>query len=256
MTDITVNQTNVIIEVQDNAVDVVLTRGGKNNLSELNDVELSSPATNEVLKYNGSAWVNGSSSATVNTLNDIGDVVTSGQANNDFLVFNGTNWVNETSSAARTSLGLSTSDAPTFAGQTITGAAVFSSTVKGIAKEACFVASDQTVDLSTGDGKAYIVIPASFNGMNLVRVRSNVITAGTTGTSDFQIHNLTQAADMLSTKLTIDSGGTSSGTAVTPAVIDTNNDDVATGDVLRLDIDAVSTTAPKGLFLIMEFDTP
>ena len=123
-------------------------------------------------------------------------------------------------------------------------------------KEATFVSTDYTADLSTGDGKAYIHIPAALNGMNLVTVHAEVITAGTTGTSDFQIHNVTQTADMLSTKITIDSGETGSDTAATPPVIDTANDDVATNDVLRLDIDAVSTTAPKGLIVTMEFRLP
>lgn len=50
---------------------------------------------------------------------------------------------------------------------------------------------------------------------------------------------------MLSTAMTIDSAETSTSTAATPPVIDTANDDVATGDVIRIDIDAISTTAPK-----------
>jgi hypothetical protein len=113
-----------------------------------------------------------------------------------------------------------------------------------------------TTDLATGDGKAYCVIPAALGGMDLVRVHARVITAGTTGTSDFQIHNLTQAVDMLSTKITIDSGETGSDTAATPPVIDGSNDDVATNDVLRIDVDAISTTAPKGLIITMEFRLP
>ena len=79
----------------------------------------------------------------------------------------------------------------------------------------CF---DYTTDTATGDGKGYFHIPASLNGMNLVAVHAEVITAGTTGTTDIQIHNVTQAADMLSTKLTIDSGETGSDTAATPGM--------------------------------------
>jgi len=111
-------------------------------------------------------------------------------------------------------------------------------------------------DLATGDGQAYFIVPASLNGMNLVTVSGGVVTAGTTGTTDFQIHNVTQAADMLSTKLTIDSAETTSATAATAAVIDTANDDVATGDVIRIDVDAVSTTAPKGGFITLGFRLP
>lgn len=112
------------------------------------------------------------------------------------------------------------------------------------------------VSLTVGDGKIYIPIPAELNGMNLIGVYFAVITAGTTGTTDFQIHNVTDAVDMLSTKATIDSGETSTATAATPAVIDTTKDDVATNDLLRIDIDAISTTAPKGLVFYLRFALP
>jgi hypothetical protein len=61
---------------------------------------------------------------------------------------------------------------------------------------------------------------------------------------------------MLSTKLTIDSAETGSDTAAAAAVINTSTDDVATNDLLRIDVDAVSTTAPKGLIITLEFQLP
>lgn len=117
----------------------------------------------------------------------------------------------------------------------------------------CF---DYTTDTATGDGKGYFHIPAGLNGMNLVEVHAEVITAGTTGTTDIQIHNVTQAADMLTTKITIDSTETGSDTAATAAVIDTANDDVATNDLIRIDVDAVSTTAAQGLIVTLGFQLP
>lgn len=118
------------------------------------------------------------------------------------------------------------------------------------------VAFDYTTDTAVGDGAAYFRVPSSLNGMNLVAVAARVITAGTTGTTDIQINNVTQAADMLTTKLTIDSGETDSSTAATAAVIDAANDDVATGDLIRIDVDAVSTTKAKGLLVMLEFRLP
>lgn len=115
---------------------------------------------------------------------------------------------------------------------------------------------EYATDITTGDGKFYVHIPPALAGMNLVYVHCGVITAGTTGTTDFQIHNVDQAADMLSTKATIDSGETGTDTAATAYVIDTANDDVASGDALRLDIDAVSTTAPAGLVMTLGFQLP
>lgn len=110
--------------------------------------------------------------------------------------------------------------------------------------------------VADGAGDVFFRIPATLNGQNLVAVAAQVQTSGTTGTTDVQIHNVTQAADMLTTKLTIDSGETDTSTAATAAVIDTANDDVATGDQIRIDVDAVSTTAAKGLIVELTFQLP
>ena len=131
-----------------------------------------------------------------------------------------------------------------------------SSDAKAVTKTVEMVVFDFTTDTATGDGKFYFHVPAALNGMNLVTVHAEVVTAGTANTTDIQIHNVTQAADMLSTVITIDTGETGSDTAATPAVIDTGNDDVATNDVLRVDVDAVSTTAAKGLIITLEFREP
>jgi hypothetical protein len=111
-------------------------------------------------------------------------------------------------------------------------------------------------DVATGDNAVFFHVPSHMNGMDLVEVHAEVTTAGTTGTTDIQIHNATQAADMLSTKLTIDSAETGSDTAAAAAVIDTANDDIATNDVIRVDVDAISTTAPKGLVVTLVFELP
>lgn len=115
---------------------------------------------------------------------------------------------------------------------------------------------DSATDVATGDGKAFFRIPASLNGANLVSVAMNVYTAGTTGTMDVQIRNVTDSQDMLSTKLTIDSTETDTSTAATPAVINTTYDDVATGDKIAIDVDAVQTTKAKGLYVELTFQLP
>jgi hypothetical protein len=106
--------------------------------------------------------------------------------------------------------------------------------------------------ITTGDGKAYYPVPSTLNGMNLVSVAAFLTTTSSSGIPTVQIHNLTQTADMLTTKLTIDAGELTSATAATPAVIDTGNDDVATGNMLRIDIDVAGTGA-KGLIVEMQF---
>lgn len=118
-----------------------------------------------------------------------------------------------------------------------------------------FSMKDST-DWAVGDGVAYLAIPSELAGYNLVEVQADVRTAGTTGTGDLQIANVTDTTDMLSTKLTIDSGETSSRTAATPAVINTSYDDVAAGDILRIDCDAKHTTAARGCIVTLGFRKP
>ncbi len=117
----------------------------------------------------------------------------------------------------------------------------------------CFGAS---TDCATGDGKSFFEIPEELNGMNLVACGAFVYTAGVTNTMDIQIRNITQAADMLSTKITIDTNEVSSRDAAAPPVIDAANDDVATGDRIAFDFDAVQTTAAKGAVVWMRFELP
>ena len=109
-----------------------------------------------------------------------------------------------------------------------------------------------TTDVATGDGKAYITIPEALNGMNLIRAQATVVTAGTTNATTVMIHNKTDAQDMLSGAISI----ASAGTVGTVGTVNTTYDDVATNDVLRIDVDSVSTTAPKGLMVVLEFRLP
>lgn len=106
-------------------------------------------------------------------------------------------------------------------------------------------------DVAVGNGAAFFQVPAAMNGMNLVDARAAVYTAGTTNATTVQVHNITDAADMLSANISIASSGVTGTGTVNGAT-----DDVATNDRLRIDVDAVSTTAPKGLVVTLEFRLP
>ena len=116
----------------------------------------------------------------------------------------------------------------------------------------------QNVAVADGAGDAFWRVPSALNGMNLVEVAAHVQTAGTTNTTDIQIARTRSGStvDMLSTKITIDSTEVDTITAAAAAVINTSNDDVATGDRIRIDVDAVSTTPPKGLIVELTFQLP
>jgi len=116
------------------------------------------------------------------------------------------------------------------------------------------VVADDT-DLTAADGLMHFTIPSELNGMNLISVGAHVYTVSSGGLPTFQIHNLTDAADMLSTAITIDVSEKDSKDAATPAVIDTAHDDVATGDEIRFDCD-VAGTGTKGMEIRMGFRLP
>jgi hypothetical protein len=94
--------------------------------------------------------------------------------------------------------------------------------------------------------------------MNLVLAHAAVCTVATGATLiTIQIRNVTDSVDMLSTRITIDASEYSSYTAATPPVIDTGLDDVATGDRIAVDIDAIGNTTPgNGLDCILTFQLP
>jgi hypothetical protein len=142
-------------------------------------------------------------------------------------------------------------------GRTITPDALAESVIFGTRYVQCVV-FDFATDIAEGNGKFYFHVPAGLNGMDLVEVHSEVITAGNGSTVDVQIHNATDSSDMLSTSLTIDSTETGSDTAATAAVINGSEDDVATNDLIRIDVDGNGgdTTIAKGLIVTLGFRLP
>ncbi|KKM25089.1 hypothetical protein LCGC14_1598470, partial [marine sediment metagenome] len=120
------------------------------------------------------------------------------------------------------------------------------------------------VSCTTGDGAFFFQIPPELNGMNLVYVHARNYTPGTTGTMDIQIRRSRESnptaivnADMLTNKITIDSGEYGSHNAATAPSINGSNDDVATDDFISGDVDAIhSGTAAKGCVVTLGFRIP
>lgn len=107
-----------------------------------------------------------------------------------------------------------------------------------------------TAAVTTGDGKVAFVVPAELNGKDITAVICGVYDKGITGTTDVVIRRRRAGvdADVLSTAVTIgDEWFAADG------VIDTANDDLATGDTITVDVDAIhSGTAPNGLTITIE----
>lgn len=114
---------------------------------------------------------------------------------------------------------------------------------------------DDATTLTTGDGKVIFLVPQELNGYNLVGANAFVTTVSSSGTPTVQIRNVTDAVDMLSTRITIDANEYTSYTAAAAAVVNATYDDVATGDRLAVDVDVAGTGA-KGLGIVLTFQLP
>lgn len=107
-------------------------------------------------------------------------------------------------------------------------------------------------DLATGDGKAYLTVPAAWNGKSVLSIHAGLTTASSSGTPTVQVARIRGGTpvDVLSTAITIDANELNSYTAATPPVVNTANDDLSTGDLLRVDTDVAGTGA-KGLMVMI-----
>lgn len=115
------------------------------------------------------------------------------------------------------------------------------------------VFADSGVPLgTTGDGKFKFFVTKDMDGMDLFDAEMYVTTLS--GAVTVQIRNITQAADMLSTPLTIDSGELSTKTAATQRVINLATDDVVWGDQIAIDVDAIGGTFGLGVCLVFNFN--
>jgi hypothetical protein len=115
---------------------------------------------------------------------------------------------------------------------------------------------DYATDVATGNGVGYFDFGADLNGFKLVEIHAFCITAGVTNSTTIQVYNLTQATNMLSTPMALETTKTRVCDGATPGVIDAAHNTVATNNVGRIDVPAASTTKAKGLIVRLGFALP
>lgn len=74
--------------------DILALGGGTDSLSGLQDVTLTSPASGQVLEYDGSKWANANLPTVPADLDDLGDVDLTTPTSGQFLKYDGSKWVN------------------------------------------------------------------------------------------------------------------------------------------------------------------
>jgi hypothetical protein len=117
------------------------------SLDGLSDVAITSPANDQVLKYNGSGWVNGASTSNLDSLTDV--VITS-PATNQVLNYNGTNWVNSTPSGGGQFFGSATVKAIAYNANTIAENVTVTAGNNGLSAGPITISSTYTVTVETG----------------------------------------------------------------------------------------------------------
>jgi hypothetical protein len=112
-------------------------------------------------------------------------------------------------------------------------------------------ADDQII--LAGDGRRIWAVPQDMNGAVLTDVEIDVTTVSSSGIVQVQIRNITQALDILATRVQVDVSEFHSKDSATQPVVTVANADVAHGDRIAIDVDAAGTNA-KGLGVVMFFD--
>jgi hypothetical protein len=102
-------------------------------------------------------------------------------------------------------------------------------------------ADDEIV--TAGDRAFIFAVSRDMDGAVLTGVELAVTTNSSSGIVQVQLRNITQAVDMLSTRLQVDVGELNSKDSGITAVIDAANADVAWGDQIAIDVDAAGTGA-------------
>lgn len=112
--------------------------------------------------------------------------------------------------------------------------------------------NDTTLAVVDGIASYYWIVPLKLNGWKITD--ADAATQGTyssSGAPTFQIYNLTDTVDILTTAITIDANHYTSYDAATQPVIDTSNNTLATGDRIRFDCDGAGTGTKGCTFILV-----
>ncbi|MCX8003375.1 MAG: hypothetical protein N2688_00205 [Burkholderiaceae bacterium] len=123
----------------------------------------------------------------------------------------------------------------------------------GVRTVALPLADRPSSDQATGNDVSGVAVPQELNGWDIIGVRVVQSTAGTTGASTYMLRRFRSGSgvDVLSSNLSVSSGALSG-----DGTINTANDDLQTNDELRVNIVGLSTTVPKGGYLIVRCRRP
>lgn len=161
------------------------------------------------------------------------------------MIYTGAAWVQRTAASLSYSGVLTATDVAAALDELAGSPRTFSLQINAFASGAA---------VTVGNGTVGMVVPAFMSGMNVTDVVASVHDKGITGTTDIQIRRRRDGvdADVLTTKVTLGDEF-----SVSDEEVDTGNDDLATGDILYVDVDTVhSGTPPNGLTVVITAQKP
>jgi hypothetical protein len=257
--DITkLNFSGATVGVAGDTATITITGGGgagATNLDGLTDVVLSSPTAGQVLKYNGTNWVNDTDNTgtTITSLDDIGDVNLTGILTGQLLGWNGSQWVPVNNSGA-------TGPQGPIGPAGATGAQVSSGSVSG-----------GTLTLYLSDGSSVVVAGSVAGPQGATGAQG---PAGATGPAGTSVTSATVSVTgrlliTLSNGLIVDAGNVAgvSGAAIngTGDLIITKQDGTTinagsavgpTGQAATIAVGAVTTGSPGSAVVVTNSGTP
>lgn len=110
-------------------------------------------------------------------------------------------------------------------------------------------AEDEAPD--SGDGLWHLPVEPDWAGTYLRSAEAFVRTAGS-GVTQIQLHNLGEAADLLTSRIEIDASENFSWDSTPRSEVDEDMEALELGDVIRVDMDAVGSGI-EGLKLLLSF---
>ena len=162
--------------------------GGSSVLSTLGDVELGVLANGQVLKYNGSKWVNGvdnSAAAGATALTGLTDVLLSGPTNGQVLKYDGSKWVNAVDATATAggggvSYSISAETVSNVTTLRLTGSDASTDNVKFAAGSGMSILRTDADTITLANTYAYTLPQATTTALGGVKVDGTTITINAT----------------------------------------------------------------------------
>lgn len=225
------------------------------SLDSLGDVVITSATNGQVLKFNGTNWINDTDATGGGggDLNGLTDVVITSISDNEILQYDSgtSSWINQTISEAGLVSGSGVakiSYQTTAPSSPATGDIWIDSdyTLDSLTQYMIIAVSDETTYLTTGTAKVTFRAPFA---MTLPQIpRASLTTASTSGVVTVDINE--SGTSILSTKLSIDASEKTSTTAATAAVL--SDTSIADDAEITIDIDAAGTSA-AGLKIVLYY---